>query len=233
MVTDDRRRDDDDDEEVDRPRRRRKAPGSATGLIIGLCVGGAVIVVGLFVLAFLLIRASIALDNPPPIAQANAADGKTEILGGAFDPVFIDSAPEGGVLAGFEIGLGKFVNSDIVKAARPIYRVGDRDFLGKQRGTETNRVVTVVARPGYAVGALTAKAGLTVDGLSVTFMKVVNGRLDPTDAYESNWIGGKGGNQPVRLGGDGRLVVGMIGKSNTKKDMTGMGLLLRTAGGGR
>ena len=85
-----------------------------------------------------------------------------------------------------------------------------------------------MSRSGYADSALTAKAGLTVDGLSVTFMKVVNGRLDPADAYESDWIGGRGGNQPIRLGGDGTLVVGMIGKSNTKKDMTGMGLLLRT-----
>ena len=245
VVTDERRHDDDDDEEFDWPGQRRRSKGSATGLIIGLCVGGVVIVVGLLVLVLLLIRSSNAPAgkqdfaekppnpfNPLPIGQPRATDSKTQILGGGLDPVFSDSAPEGGVLAGFEIGLGKFFNNDVVRAARPIYRVGDKEWFGKQYGTETIRVVKVVARPGYAVGALTAKAGLTVDGLSVTFMKVVIGRLDPTDAYESNWIGGKGGNGPVRLGGDGSLVVGLIGKSNGK-NMTGMGLLLRPAGGER
>ena len=84
-----------EERELDRPRRRRKSQASATGLIIGLCVGGAVIVVGLFVLAFLLIRTSITPVNPPPIAKPKAKDGKTEILGGAFDPVFIDAGAGG------------------------------------------------------------------------------------------------------------------------------------------
>ncbi|MBN9576981.1 MAG: hypothetical protein J0H26_01320, partial [Alphaproteobacteria bacterium] len=51
-------------------------------------------------------------------------------------------------------------------------REGGKEVLGEQRGTELNRVVRVVAKPGYAVGAITTKSGLGLDGFSVTFMKV-------------------------------------------------------------
>jgi hypothetical protein len=166
---------------------------------------------------------------PPAGRPAEPPDqrGHTKIQGGGGDPEFTDRAPEGGLLVGFEIGLGKFVNNDVVHAGRPVYRVGDKESLGKQYGTDTSRVVRVVAKPGYAVGAITAKAGLTVDGMSVTFMKVTStGRLDPQDSYESDWIGGMGGGGPERLGGDGSPVIGIIGKANVK-DMTGLGLLMK------
>jgi hypothetical protein len=153
--------------------------------------------------------------------------GKTRIQGGAFDPEFSETAPDGGLLVGFELGLKKFGKNDVVRTMRPIFRVGDKESPGQLRGTDTSRSSKVTARPGYAVGAITVKAGLTVDGMSITFMKIApDGKLDPNDAYESAWIGGMGGGPPVRLGGDGTPVIGVIGKSNNN-DMTGLGLLLR------
>src|SRR5262249_40903072 len=153
--------------------------------------------------------------------------GKTKIVGGAFDPEFSDPAPANGLLVGLEIGLGKFVANDVVKAVRPVFRVGDKESLGKQQGKDTSRVVKVIAKPGYAVGAITVKAGLVVDGMSVTFMKIGgDGRLDPKDAYESEWIGGKGGGRPERLAGNGAPVTGLIGKANDRGEVTGLGLML-------
>jgi len=157
---------------------------------------------------------------PPPGSKA------TQILGGGGDPEFQDVAPKGGLLVGLEVGLGKFFNNDVVRAVRPVFRVGDRDEPGTQRGTELDRVVKVIAKPGYAVGAVTIKAGLTVDGLSVTFMKVTGGKLDPNDSYESEWVGGYGGGGPVKLAGDGSLVIGIVGKANAQ-NATGLGLLVK------
>jgi predicted Zn finger-like uncharacterized protein len=170
---------------------------------------------------------------PPPVVDPKpvpiAAQGdRTKIQGFDLDPEFSEKGPEGGLLVGFEVGLGKFINNDIVKAVRPIYRVGDKDSLGKQQGTEIARIVKVLAKPGYAVGAITLKTALGVDGFSLTFMKVANGRLDPKDAYESEWVGGKGGHPPVILSGQGALVIGLLGKANMK-DVTGLGLLLQPA----
>jgi hypothetical protein len=172
-------------------------------------------------------------DSGKKESRADAAGkGRTKIQGGAFDPEFTDTAPAGGLLVGFEFGLGRFVNNEVIKAGRPIYRVGDMDVPGKQYGNDMNRAVKVVAKQGYAVGAISVKAGLVADGLSVTFMKVDNGRLDPKDSYDSEWIGGKGGGNAERLGGDGTAVIGMIGKSN-KTELTGVGLLLQTSDEGK
>ncbi len=162
-----------------------------------------------------------------PGAPRQEARGKDPtILAGAFDPVFKDVAPDGGLLIGFEIGLGKFVNSDMIRAVRPIYRVGGKEVLGEQWGTQLTRVVTLKAKEGYAVGAITAKHGLMFDGMSVTFMKVADGKLDPKDAYESEWVGTDEKKTPTKLGGDGTPVVGIVGKSNPR-DLTGMGLLFK------
>jgi S1-C subfamily serine protease len=161
--------------------------------------------------------------GPGPAAPAGTA---TKIMGGTFDPEFKDAGPEGTLLAGLEIGLGKFFDNDVVRAVRPIFRKDGSDTLGTQHGTEIDRVVKAVAKPGYAIGAITVTAGLTVDGLSITFMKVVDGKLDPRDAYESEWIGGKGGGGPEKLTGNGTPVVGIVGKVNDK-DVTGLGLLFK------
>jgi hypothetical protein len=160
--------------------------------------------------------------------DAAAGNRGERIVGGGRDKEFADRAPAGGHLVGLEVGLGKFGNNDVVKAVRPLYRTGDKESNGAQFGTELTRVVKVVAKPGYAVGAMTVKAGLGVDGLSVTFMKLTDGKLDPKDAYESEWVGGKGGGAPVKLGGDGTLVIGLKGKANDK-DATGLGVLLKEA----
>ena len=166
--------------------------------------------------------------NVPPGGGAEPPKGgeRTKVLGFAFDPETEDAAPEGGLLVGLEIGLGKFVDNDVVKACRAVYRVGDKESYGKQFGTQIDRVVKVVAKPGYAVGAITAKVGLGLDGLSVTFMKVADGgQLDPKDAYESEWVGGKGGGEPTRVGTTGTPVVGIVAKTNKASDLSGLGLL--------
>jgi hypothetical protein len=87
--------------------------------------------------------------------------------------------------------------------------------------------VKVVAKPGYAVGQITLRTGLGMDGLSVTFMKVTDGKLDPTDSYESEWVGGKGGGEG-KLGDGKQPVIGLIGKARADT-VSGLGLLFPPA----
>jgi hypothetical protein len=159
------------------------------------------------------------------VAQSN----RTMIEGGMSDPEFTDMAPVGGLLVGIDIGLGKFVNNDVIKTVRPIYRVNNKEVFGRRYGTDTSRFLRARAKPGYAVAGLWIKAGLVVDSVSVTFMKVNDqGKLDPKDYYQTPWIGGQGGRAPVYVGGTGIRVIGIIGKANNK-DVTGLGLLLDSA----
>jgi S1-C subfamily serine protease/uncharacterized protein (DUF433 family) len=100
------------------------------------------------------------------------------------------------------------------------------DVLGKASGTRMGRLVTGKAKDGYAVAGITAKAGLTVDGFSVRFMRVAGDGLDAMDAYTSEWIGGRGGGGETYIGGGNRRVVGIITTMNDNEDCTGLGLLL-------
>jgi hypothetical protein len=84
----------------------------------------------------------------------------------------------------------------------------------------------VKAKAGYAVGAITAKHGLALEGCSLTFMKVVDGKLDPKDAYESDWVGYVGTKRPGKLGGDGTPVIGIVGRAGDR-DLNGLGLLFK------
>jgi hypothetical protein len=211
-------------------------------LIIGGVLGG-LLLLGLVVLSIVMINAQADRDvdrqvgqqvDPlprnneqfPPVPQdLGPREAQTQILGGAFDPTFKDRGPGDGLLVGLDVGLGKFLNLDVVKAVQPRYRTGQGEVAGEKYGTDFSHLVSVKARPGYAVGAINVKAGLLVNGFSVTFMRVKGAVLDPADSYESAWIGDKtGGSGPTVLGGDGAPIVGIIGKRNAR-DCNGLGLL--------
>jgi hypothetical protein len=57
-------------------------------------------------------------------------------------------------------------------------------------------------------------------------MKVVDGKLDPKDSYQSEFVGSDENKPITKMGGTGTPVIGIVGKSNNK-DMTGMGLLFK------
>ena len=166
----------------------------------------------------------IAGDGGRPERGSERTGDATKILGGGSKPAFKDQAPENGLLVGLEIGLGNFGNLDVVKAIRPIYRTDDDETLGNQYGTPPKNVVVIKAKPGYAVGSMTVRSGLVVDGLSVTFMRVLVGKLDPADSYQSDWIGNRTGGSETTLKGDGTQVIGIVGKASDK-ECTGIGLL--------
>mgnify|MGYP007034012204 CR=1 FL=1 len=81
--------------------------------------------------------------NPAPfdkVAAAKVLDiGETEIAGGHNNPVSRDYAPEGGILIGFEIGVGPRFNRSEVAALRPIYKVGDKETNGEGFGDLADR----------------------------------------------------------------------------------------------
>ena len=148
----------------------------------------------------------------------------TKILGGAGKPFFKDHAPQDGLLVGFEIGLGPAFGVELVKAVRPIYRADDAETLGDQHGTAPKSAIVVKAKEGYAVGAVTVRSGLVVNGLSVTFMRVLVGKLDPADSYQSEWVGDRTGGSETTLKGDGKSVIGIVGNASDT-ECTGIGLL--------
>jgi hypothetical protein len=152
---------------------------------------------------------------------------KETIYGSNTDTTFRDEAPSGGLLVGFDIWYGKFTTYDVIHGIRPLYLTAGEESLGQIHGKQTDRGVRVVAKPGYAVGALDVKAGLGLDSITVTFMKIAGERLNPDDSYKSEKFGGPGGNAHPLLGGDGTPVRGIIG-FKTRANLTGLGLAFTT-----
>jgi hypothetical protein len=52
-------------------------------------------------------------------------------------------------------------------------------------------------------------------------MRIDGTRLNPKDSYESEWIGSQLGPE-IRLGGDGRQVVGILGRAGQVIDALGL-----------
>ncbi len=135
-----------------------------------------------------------------------------------------DVCEEGGVLIGFEVGLGKFTTNDIVKSLRPIYWTKDGEKLGTWHGSVPAAPVTVKAKPGYVVSAISVRAALTLDALTLTFAKLGKNGLDLRDTYNSEPVGGNGG-RPSSIGGKGALFVGATGHLGPDGSPSSLGLV--------
>ncbi len=184
---------------------------------------------------------NLSQGAPPPGLSPSGkrlANGRsiTRILGGGTGSKFKDVAPEGGVLIGFEIGVGKWAPSrKMISAIRPIFQTADGEqTLGNQHGTAPGKTVRVKAKPGYAVGAVVSKeAGVFIGGLAVKFMKLGKDALDPKDNYESEWVGDNLGFEKSISSG-GALILGIVGNENSNtfpglddNVCTGLGLMLK------
>lgn len=234
--------DDDENEDGDPPRGQRKpkkkAKTSALTVVISGVIFAVVFVGSLFLLGaseYFTRRAARRLADaergpvnprpfefPKPPVEIGGVGGATKIVGSGNNPQFQDQAPDGGFLIGMELGV---VNMKSIKAIRPIHLVNGQEVKGAQHGSDLANVVTVKAKPGYAVSSLTVNAGLWIDSMSVSFRRISDGKIDPSDSSQSDFVGGVGGNRSI-LGGNTAPAIGIIGKSN-QKDCTGIGLLIK------
>jgi uncharacterized protein YtpQ (UPF0354 family) len=126
-------------------------------------------------------------------------------------PAYRDIAPPGGWLVGLRVTQGSNWNGAI-RAIEPIYQVGRNYQLGQRHGLPGGVSQTeLLAREGYAIGAVTVRAGLVMNALKVEFQRVNGNRLDVNDAYESDWVGSEGGRLYEPLRSEGTPMVGISG----------------------
>jgi hypothetical protein len=169
----------------------------------------------------------LALTKACEEAVRDRRISRTPLKGSGRDPY---EDLDGRLLAGFAISEGRFGPASTIGTIRPIYlQPNGKAVDGKLYGLDDKTPIRIVCkRPGYAVGAVTVKPGLGIDGMSVTFMKIKANGLDPLDEpIESDWFGGMGGGEKVRLAGDGAPVVGIFGKIADPQSPTfnGLGLI--------
>jgi hypothetical protein len=122
-------------------------------------------------------------------------------------------------LTGLEFTTFDYGGHIAIRSIRGLYRSG---VAGEVRGHPNGKVKDVLAKDGYAVGGIVVRAGDRVDGFKVVFMRLRGNALDTQDWYESPWLGGPGGDAPMPLACNGRLVVGLLGRSGAEIDAIGL-----------
>jgi hypothetical protein len=133
---------------------------------------------------------------------------------------FTDEAPEGGLLVGLRCAKGKNWGGAL-QAVQPVYQVPTGYALGQRHGTPGGDEYELMAKPGYAVGAVNARAGLVLNAVQLVFYRIDGKRLDPTDRYESDWVGcDRGG--PVELDPKGDPITGVFG--TCQEDIISLGI---------
>jgi hypothetical protein len=187
-------------------------------------------------------------DPEPPIygaVRAALLDKRTEQgkpLGfHEANRFFSETPPVGALLVGFECGVGKFFDTDVIYAMRPLYQTAQGEFPGEDHGlfvdkrpkggkvikSKVIRTVSLRARPGYAVGAITVRSGLNINGFSLTYMRINGKVLDPDKSYTSDWVGNRGGGDGTTWSGNGMPVVGILG-SQDEVHISSVGLVVLT-----
>jgi hypothetical protein len=152
---------------------------------------------------------------------------------------FEDVPRDGAVLVGFDLGVGEFLDNDVIRSLRPIYRTARGEFVSKDFGSsdgqtrgakkrvrriEVTHSERLVARSGYAVAGVTLRTGLNIDGMSLTFMRIRGTALDPATSYTSDWVGNRTGGREETLSGNGAPVVGIFGNQDDNHVMA-LGLI--------
>ena len=134
-------------------------------------------------------------------------------VGGPGGGPFRSENPEGKPVLGFQYTMGRWMSWTAPQSLEPLY-----DRAQTHRGGET-----VLAREGYAVGAIRVDADQFVTAVQVVFMRLLpDGRLDKTDSYTSQWIGEPSEKSPQTLGGTGAPVLGVYGRRAAILDAVGL-----------
>lgn len=150
---------------------------------------------------------------PEPKLPPNVRQTRAE--GGAFaaNP-YSEYREDGALLVGFDIGLGKVFDTDIISYLRPIWLTADGEKYGTAYGQTEGPITTVRARGGYAIGGVVVAGGGALEGIAFTFMKRGAKKLDASDVYVSDWYGEQRRKPAPEAmqNGDGTFVIGIHGK---------------------
>jgi uncharacterized RDD family membrane protein YckC len=191
-----------------------------------------------------LLPCGLAADPPPILSAAREAVDQNETVdtrhvGSTAGRDYRQVRPEGAVLIGFEIGLGKAVNTEVIYALRPLFGTASGELYGDPVGlfndiregkkiirkTMVTRSTVIQAQRGYCVSGIKLRTDNLIRALSIQFMAIDGARLDPKRGYASEWIGDTSDGTETVLGGKGKPVLGIFGRKDEHR-VCSIGLVL-------
>lgn len=128
-------------------------------------------------------------------------------------------------LAGLRYSIFQGAGPPVVRFGQALYRRGDGSLRpGVAYGNAIGPPREVVARPGYAIGAMTLVGDTRLRGFKATMMGLRGSPpvLDPSDAYEEPWRGQPGGPGEVSLQSGTEPILGIHGRCGADIDALGL-----------
>ncbi len=150
------------------------------------------------------------------------------LLGRAEGRQFREIPPEGAVLLGVQTCEALSGKAKAIHGVRAIYRTRSGEKFGAWHGkapSGAGEIVTIRARAGYAVSGMSVRHSQAIDGISMAFRKLDNGRLDEKEAYKVGWIGSPAGGTVSSTDGEGVFYVGITGHVNPGGHTCSLGLI--------
>ena len=138
--------------------------------------------------------------------------GQTELVGGTGGGPFRITHPAGLPVIGVRWRPGKWAGRDLIGRLEPLY--SEETARGWQ---------TVIARKGYAVGAIQVDGDEFVNAVRIAFMRIEGDRLMTSDTYVSEWIGKPTPDAQLKtLNGHGARILGIYGRQTIIVDAIGL-----------
>ncbi len=164
-----------------------------------------------------------AANAPKVRTQGFAKDGlrDTAALGGAGGTTFRETA--GGLLVGLRYTYELVNWAPAIRSIQGLYWHEGKMLDGRVYGKHGAKRGEVMSKPGYAIGGLFAQQGKRFQGFAVIYMRHLDGKLDPKDAYIDTWHGDAiTGHTEMRLAGEGYDIVGIHGRAGSDIDAFGL-----------
>jgi len=149
-------------------------------------------------------------------AAAELAD-RTELVGGNGGGPFARPTAGGAPVVGLRYSMGNWGGRPCLRDLEPI-----ADPAAPP--ADNANAQSVLARDGYVLSAIAAVRDETnVVAIRPQFARLKDGRPDPADQYDGEWIGAApGGAQPTLLGGGGVKIIGVCGRRGLNLDAVGL-----------
>lgn len=155
----------------------------------------------------------VPATRPDSPAAADNKSTDSELLGGAGGGPFRVVSAQGQPVLAVQYSLGQWAGKERVGRLIPPF----------QRPPATPAEMLIVAREGYALGAIQVDAGNLVDAIQLVFMRIRDGgSLDEQDSYTSDWIGTPNEDTVRTISGNGAPVVGFHGRGAAVLDAVGL-----------
>jgi hypothetical protein len=146
------------------------------------------------------------------MSKTNVPFKDSALVGGTGGAPFRVVSPDGEPAVGVRYRLGQWDGQDVIAKIEGVF----------WRQKESGPLEYVLAREGYALGAIQVDGGEFVYAVRLAFMRIDGNRLDAKDSYISQWIGSPSGKDPTTLNGKGAPVIGFHGRAAAIVDAVGL-----------